>query len=44
MGKENVKLKYTEYFSKWRGIWCKPKQPFTDGQIIQMLKYKYKLR
>jgi hypothetical protein len=36
--------KYTQYFSKWRGVWVDFKTEPTKGQIIEMLKYNYLLR
>ena len=35
---------YSEYFSKWRGTWIAFNTPPTQGQINQLLKYKYLLR
>lgn len=37
-------IKITEYFSKWRNCWVKFEMPPNKGQILSMLKYKYKLR
>lgn len=37
-------IEYTEYFSKWRNEWVKFKRPPTEGEVIQLKKYNYKLR
>ena len=35
---------YTEYFSKWRSTWVAFNTPPSQGQINQLLAYKYQLR
>ena len=32
-----------QYFSKWRNAWIDFPQPPTQGQIREMLKFKYRL-
>jgi hypothetical protein len=35
---------YNQYYSKWGNKWVTPKVPLTDGDIIALKKYHYKLR
>ena len=37
-------MAYTEYFSKWRRKWITFNTRITQGQINQLLAYKYQLR
>jgi hypothetical protein len=36
--------KYSQYFSKWRGVWVYFKNEPTVGQVYELLKYNYLLR